>query len=151
MKATRLDMKNLLAISLLALLTVSVAGQGIRTDFDLGGFGVRINPDKRLITVRTSLELAGMQTELTKDGEQFRKRVLEDFKDFDPDLRNKMKVFVEQYRNRHAELSAAELPSAFVSMSFTLSPAPGSPGPIPIFVDFPGCTFGFPAIPRLRG
>ncbi|MDH3493554.1 MAG: hypothetical protein OEM82_08405, partial [Acidobacteriota bacterium] len=118
-------MKRLFAILLLAFLTVSVAGQGIRTDFDLGGFGVKINPDKRLIAVRASLELAGMRTELTKDGEQFRQRVLADFKDFNPDLRNKLKVFVDQYRNRHSEFSAAELASAFVSMSFTLSPAPG--------------------------
>ena len=117
-------MKSIIAIFLVALFSVSGFGQGIRTDFDLSGFGIKINADKRLVVVRTSLELAGIQTELTEDGEAFRKRVLTDFEDFNPNLRDKLRIFVDQYQRRHPGFSPAEIASAFVSMSFSLTPAP---------------------------
>ncbi|NNE98076.1 MAG: hypothetical protein HKN25_03545 [Pyrinomonadaceae bacterium] len=117
-------MKSFLVIIFAALLVVSAAGQSIRTDFELSGFGVNIKTDKRLITVRTTLELAGIQTVLTEDGEKFRKRVLNDFSDFDPVLKNKLKVFVDRYRSRHQDDSPAEIASPFVSMAYSLSDAP---------------------------
>lgn len=117
-------MKKLLPIIICALFSISVSGQAIRTDFDLSGFGVKINPDKRLIVVRTTLELAGINTELSEDGAVFRKRVLEDFRSFDPDLRSKLKIFVDQYQRRHPKKSPPEIASAFVSMAYVLSPTP---------------------------
>ncbi len=117
-------MKNLFLIVICTIFSITASGQSIRTDFDLSGFGVKISADKRLIAVRTSLELAGIQTELSDKGAEFRKQVLKDFENFDPNLRSKLKIFVEQYQRRHPEKTTPEIASAFVSMAYSLSPAP---------------------------
>lgn len=117
-------MKRLFPLLLLFVFASSLEAQQSRTEFDLSDFGVEIKADKRLIAVRTALEIAGIQTELTSEGEAFRKEVLKDFAELNPDLRDKLRIFVDQYRKRHKGLTHAELASPFVSMAFTLSPAP---------------------------
>lgn len=117
-------MKRLFASVFLFVFALPAAGQSVRTDFDLAGFGVKIEADERLIAVRTALELAGIRTELTEEGESFRNKVREDFKDLNPELRERLRIFVDQYRRRHPNLSTAELASPFVSMAFSLSPIP---------------------------
>ena len=104
-------MKKVFAIFLFVVCVSSVFGQSIRTDFDLAGFGVKISTDPRLVVVRTTLELAGIQTELSEEGKAFRKRVLSDFKDFNPSLKEKFKIFVFQYKRRHPNATEEEIES----------------------------------------
>ncbi len=117
-------MRKVFILVLTTIFSVSISAQSIRTDFDLSGYGVAIVADKRLITVRTTLELAGVKTDLSVAGDKFRAEVLNDFKDFNPELRSKLKVFVDQYRKRHPELTPAETISPFIAMAYSLSPAP---------------------------
>lgn len=94
-------MKKVLTIFLIAIFSVCVFGQN-NTVLDLSNYGVSIQPDKRLITVLASLELAGVETSLTKQGKEFRQTLLNDLKGVNPNLRQKMKIFVDQYAKRFA-------------------------------------------------
>lgn len=91
---------------------------------DLSEFGVRIEPDRRLIVVTLALEAAGLQTPLTARGEQFREKFRDDLKALNPDLRQKMKFFVDQYKKRYPKASDAEVVAPFISMAYTLGPVP---------------------------
>jgi tetratricopeptide (TPR) repeat protein len=95
-------MKKVLAIFLVAMFSVCVFGQTTNTTLDLSNYGVSIKPDKRLITVLTTLEAAGIETSLSEQGEEFRRTLQKDLAGVDPDLRRKLKVFVEQYAKRLA-------------------------------------------------
>lgn len=103
---------------------MSVSAQTIRTDFDLKSFGVSIKPDKRLFVVRTTLLLAGVDSDLTPEGRNFRNKIMSEFGNVDPVLKNKFSVFINQYRKRNPDLSDAEVISPFISMAYSLSPAP---------------------------
>ncbi|MDQ3800025.1 MAG: hypothetical protein M3384_11270 [Acidobacteriota bacterium] len=71
--------------------------------FDLTEYGVKIEPDRRLIVVLASLEAAGLDTPLSEAGEQFRKQLRTDFQSLNPDLQQKLKVFLDQYIRRFAD------------------------------------------------
>ena len=92
--------------------------------FDLSQYGVRIEPDKRLIVVLASLEAAGMDTPLTAQGAEFRQKLRADLKDLDPKLIEKLAFFVKQYKNRRPNATDAEIIAPFISMAYTLSPVP---------------------------
>jgi len=105
--------------------------------FDLTGYGVRIEPDRRLMTVLASLEAAEIDTPLTEKGAKFRERLREDLKTLNPELRRKIKTFVEQYRRRHPNQTPTELVAPFVSMAYSLSPVPDLSDPARA-TDLPG-------------
>ena len=90
--------------------------------FDLTEYGVKIEPDKRLIVVMAALEYAGVQNSLSKGGEDFRKKLNADFAGGDETLRAKMKLFFDSYKSRHTKASPAELIAPFVSLAYALSP-----------------------------
>ena len=80
--------------------------------FDLSNYGVKIEPDKRLMTVLATLEAArtknaaGEETPLVKtalsaQGESFRAQMRADLAAMPEDLRGKISLFVEQYKRRH--------------------------------------------------
>ncbi|QQS39758.1 MAG: hypothetical protein IPM63_10250 [Acidobacteriota bacterium] len=116
-------MKRAISIFVLLALSVCAFAQDAAL-FDLSSYGVRIEPDKRLIAVLATLEVAGMQTDLTPRGEELRKRLREVSKGIDPDLRNRIEIFVNQYKKRHPGSTPAELEAPFISMAYSLSPAP---------------------------
>ena len=122
--------------TLLFLASAAFSQAGAR-GFDFAAEGVRIEPDKRLIVVLASLEAAGLQTPLTKEGEDLRKRLASDFQGLDKDLVAKMQFFITQYKKRHTGKSEAELIAPFISMAYTLSPAPELAEPTRE-VDLPG-------------
>lgn len=118
-------MKKALISIAIALLSVSVFAQtepGVL--FDLTSYGVRIEPDKRLIAVLATLEVAGMDTPLTARGEDLRRSLEADSRSIDPQLRQKIKIFVNQYRKRHKEATSFELIAPYVSMAYSLTAAP---------------------------
>jgi tetratricopeptide (TPR) repeat protein len=118
-------MKRVLFIVLFAVFSSNGFAQTAQpTRFDLSNYGVRIEPDKRLMTVLAALEAAGIETTLTEKGNEFRKKLKADLQDLNPDLRHKLKSFIDQYKRRHPDASPTEVISPFVSMAYTLGPAP---------------------------
>lgn len=71
--------------------------------FDLTEYGVRIEPDRRLIVVLASLEAAGLDTPLSEKGAEFRRQLRADFESLNPDLRQKLKIFLDQYIRRFSD------------------------------------------------
>lgn len=119
-------MKKVLFFAFILLSCVNLRAQNgaAKANFDLTNYGVRVEPDRRLITVLASLEAADLDAPLTAKGAKFRGKVRADAQNLNPELRQKIKIFVEQYKRRHPNLSAAALVSPFVSMAYSLSPAP---------------------------
>lgn len=118
-------MKKALFLFLILAAAISAFAQNTQPQsFDLTKFGVRIEPDKRLIVVLASLEAAGVETPLTQKGTEFRQKLQADLKDLDKDLVEKMKLFIKQYKSSHPSATDAQLVSPFISMAYALSPVP---------------------------
>ncbi|CAA9413397.1 MAG: hypothetical protein AVDCRST_MAG74-2781 [uncultured Pyrinomonadaceae bacterium] len=116
-------MKRVLQLAAILIFSVNVFAQ-TPPGLDLTNYGVRIEPDKRVMTVLAALEAAGIDTSLTAEGENFRQKLKTDLLSTSPDLRQKLVVFVEQYKRRHPKATNAELIAPFVSMAYSLAPAP---------------------------
>ncbi len=116
-------MKKVFCSFLLLVLSFSALAQ-TGDVFDLTGYGVRIQPDKRLIAVLATLEISGIETELTPEGEALRKRIRAGTKAIDPNLKQKIDIFVSQYQKRHPGQKPSEVAAPFISMAYSLSPAP---------------------------
>ncbi|MEQ1762985.1 MAG: hypothetical protein ABL984_07565, partial [Pyrinomonadaceae bacterium] len=133
------------------LLSAGVFAQGsqaVAPGFDLANYGVRIEPDKRVMTVLATLEAARttneagesvpvINTPLSAQGKEFRDLLKSDLLALNEDLRTKISAFVAGHKKRHAGKSDAELVSAFVSMAYALTPAPELADPI-VTSDLPG-------------
>jgi len=117
-------MKRVFFLALIFVFSVGVFAQNTSQAFDLSQYGVKIEPDRRLIVVLASLEAAGMDTPLTEKGKDFRQKLRTDLATLNPDLQQKMAFFVTQYKKRHEKLTDAELVAPFISMAYTLGPVP---------------------------
>lgn len=102
---------------------------------DLAQNGVRIEPDRRLIVVMATLEAAGIDTPLTPPGEAFRRTLQQDFQNLDPNLRARIKNFVDRYKQQSAR-AASQIAAPFVSLAYALGPAPDLADP-PKSVELP--------------
>ena len=116
-------MRKVISLFLILLFSTAAFAQD-KALFDLTSYGVRIEPDKRLIAVLATLEVAGMETELSPQGETLRKRIKQFSADIDPDLRQKIDIFVNQYKKRHPQTAPSQIAAPFISMAYALSPAP---------------------------
>jgi hypothetical protein len=125
---------------------MTVSGQ--TEGFDLSNYGVRIEPDKRLIVVLSTLEAATVKngagvdeklinTPLTEKGVKFREQLLADNAELNEDLRRRISLFVTQYKKRNPALSDSDLIAPFISMAYTLSPVPELADPV-VTSDLPG-------------
>lgn len=121
-------MKKVFLFIIIAFFSVTAFAQNSR--FDLTEYGVKIEPDKRLMVVFASLEAAGLETPLTEKGVEFRQQLKADLQDLNPDLRQKLKQFVDQYKKRHPKASTAEIITPFISMAYTLTPVPDLAEPL---------------------
>jgi hypothetical protein len=117
-------MKRVFFLALILVFSVGAFAQNSSQVFDLSQYGVKIEPDRRLIVVLASLEAAGLETPLTDKGREFRQKLRTDLASFNPELQQKMKFFLEQYKKRHDKASQAELIAPFISMAYTLGPVP---------------------------
>jgi len=117
-------MRRVLLLAATLIFSVNIFAQTPQSGFDLTNYGVKIEPDRRLMTVLAALEAAGIDTPLTAEGEKFRQKLKTDLLSLDPDLRQKLVVFVEQYKRRHPKATNAEIIAPFVSMAYSLAPAP---------------------------
>jgi hypothetical protein len=102
-------MKRVFFPALILVFSIGVFAQNTSQVFDMTQYGVKIEPDRRLIVVLASLEAAGLETPLTEKGRDFRQKLQTDLKDLNPDLRQKMKFFVDQFAKRYADKYKADL------------------------------------------
>ena len=141
-------MQRVFLFFILAIFAVGVSGQAPAPGFDLTNYGVRIEPDKRLIVVLAALEMATttnaagvdeklINTPLSDRGSRFREQLLKDNASLPEDLRRKISGFVLQYKKRNPKATDAEIVAPFISMAYTLTPVPELADPI-ITNDLPG-------------
>ncbi len=130
------------------LLASSTFGQTSGTGFDLAGSGIRIEPDKRVMIVLATLEVARttnaagesvpvIQTPLSAEGERFRELLKSDLAAVPNDLRQKISNFLIAHKKRYASQTDAELVAPFISMAYALTPPPDLADPV-VTVDLPG-------------
>lgn len=121
-------MKKIFILALLAVFSVNAFAQNTpppaAAAFDLPAYGVRIEPDRRLMVVLAALEAAGFETPISERGADFRRKLRADLENIDPKFRERMKNFIDQYKKRNPQDSQAELLAPFVSMAYALSPVP---------------------------
>ena len=141
--------KAVLAILSIVLGTATLSfSQNIPTGFDLSNYGVRIEPDRRVIVVLAALDAARTRNEageivpvlnpkLSPEGEKFREQLRSDLVALNEDLRQRISAFVIQHKKRNAALTDAEIIAPFVSMAHTLTPVPELADPI-VTTDLPG-------------
>ena len=116
-------MKKVFLLVLILIFSSGIFAQTAKT-LDLSEYGVKIEPDKRLIVMLASLEAADMDIPLTGEGIRFRRKLDGDLANMDEELRRKMQSFVQQYERRHPNRTKQELLAPFVSMAYALSPVP---------------------------
>jgi len=117
-------MKKVLLFAIITIFSLTSFGQKSGNKFHLSDYGVKIKPDKRLILVMASLEIAGMRTVLSTKGEQFRKTLDSDLSTVSPEIKEKIRSFVSQYRKRHPKKSVAEVTAPFISLAYSLTETP---------------------------
>ena len=91
---------------------------------DLTEYGVRIEPERRLIVMMAALDAAGFDP--TPTGRQvstFRARVRKDNAALDPGLRERMKDFLDKNK-LPASATPAEQAARYVSLAYALGPLP---------------------------
>lgn len=135
----------LLAICVFA---AAVPAQTVSAGFDLANYGVRIEPDKRVMIVLATLETARttnaagedvpvINTPLSAEGGKFRELLKSDLAALPADLRQRISTFVVQHKKRYPTLSDSELVAPFISMAYALTPAPELADPV-VTTDLPG-------------
>jgi tetratricopeptide (TPR) repeat protein len=142
-------MKSFLLFALISISSFNAFSQAeVRTGFDLSNYGVRIEPDKRLIVVLAALESArdmspsgedkpAINTPLSAPGAKFREQLKADMAGVPADLRQKISLFVSAYKKRHSQSTDSDIVAPFISMSYALTPVPELADPV-ITSDLPG-------------
>ncbi|HEY0004630.1 MAG TPA: hypothetical protein VGB17_07435 [Pyrinomonadaceae bacterium] len=93
--------------------------------FDFTEYGVRIEPEPRLLVMMAALDAAGFDpTPAGKSPSVFRAMVRKDQEGLDADLRQRLRAFYE--RNKlPAPATPADQAARYVSLAYILGPAPG--------------------------
>jgi len=114
----------------------------------LSNYGVRIEPDKRVILVLATLDAARtenekgelvpvMKTSLSEQGKQFRELLGSDLAGMNEGLRRRISTFVLAHKRRNPKVTDDQLIAPFISMAYALSPAPELADPV-VTSDLPG-------------
>jgi hypothetical protein len=93
--------------------------------FDLADYGVRIQPEPRLIVVMAALDAAGFDpTPQGQEPSRFRAQVRKDQANLDADLRARLRAFYERNKMAAAQASPAEQAARYVSLAYALGQPP---------------------------
>jgi hypothetical protein len=93
--------------------------------FDLADYGVRIQPEPRLIVVMAALDAAGFDpTPRGQEPSRFRAQVRKDQANLDADLRARLRAFYERNKMAAAQASPAEQAARYVSLAYALGQPP---------------------------
>lgn len=134
--------------SVFAVFSLMAVAQGPPVGFDLTNYGVRIEPDKRVMTVLAALDAARttnaqgesvpiLNVTLSKEGQKFRELLRSDLIKLDPKLRDRISHFVLRHKRAHPRMSDAEMTAAFITMAYALTPVPELADPV-VTTDLPG-------------
>lgn len=97
---------------------------------DLSDLGVQIAPDARLLVVEAALDAAGWDpTPRGADASAFRAQLRRDLAGVDPTLRERLRSFYERSKLKDPAATPAEQAARYVSLAYTLGPAPGFDSP----------------------
>ncbi len=141
-------MRAFFLVVLLSIFSSAALGQHVPAGFDLTNYGVRIEPDKRVIVVLAALEAARttdasgnpvpvLSPKLSPEGEKFRDLLRSDLAALKPEIRDKITQFVTQHKRRNADKTDGEITAAFISMAYALTPVPDLADPV-VTSDLPG-------------
>lgn len=141
-------MRSILLFFIVLTGVFAVNAQSVPVGFDLSNYGVRIEPDKRVMTVLAALEAARttnaqgetvpvLNTPLSSQGKEFRDLLNSDLAALNDDVRAKITQFVSAHKRRNSNRTDAEIVSDFVSMAYALTPAPELADPV-VTSDLPG-------------
>jgi len=136
-------MKFLSVLVFFFALSLNVAAQSAPAGFDLSNYGVKIEPERRIMVVLGALDSARddsgkrlLNTTLSTAGTKFRDQMESDLTVPD-DLRQRISTFVAAYKKRHPQATDAEIISPFISMAYSLSQVPDLADPT-VTSDLPG-------------
>ena len=97
---------------------------------DLSDYGVQIAPETRLIVMMAALDAAGFDpTPEGREPSEFRALVRRDQANLDADLRARMRRFYELNKLKDPAATFAEQAARYVSLAYTLGPAPDFDAP----------------------
>ena len=141
-------MKRAAFVFLFFAFSIGASAQNVPTGFDLSNYGVRIEPDKRVIVVLATLDAAKTTNEagesvhvlnpkLSPEGTKFREQLRSDLAILNEDLRQRISAFVIQYKKRNPDATDAQIVAPFISMAYALGPVPDLADPI-VTTDLPG-------------
>ena len=101
-----------------------------RFGFDLSDYGVRIEPEPRLIVVMAALDAAGFDpTPKGQEPSRFRAQVRKDQAALDADLRARLSTFYERNKLASSSATPADQAARYVSLAYALGPAPNFDAP----------------------
>lgn len=140
-------MKRVFPFFLALIFAVASYAQNVPAGFDLSNYGVKIEPDRRVMVVLATLDAARVQngsdtgtrllnTRLSAAGTAFRARVDSDLA-IPNDLRQKISAFITQYKKRRPNATDAEIVTPFIAMAYSLAPPPDLGDPV-VTTDLPG-------------
>lgn len=140
-------MRRVVFVTFILLLPVPLFAQ-VAQGFDLANYGVRIEPDRRVMAVLATVEAARtvnekgepvpvINTPLSAAGSKFREQLRSDLAALNDDLRQRISAFVIRYKRSRPNATNAELVSPFISMAYTLSDVPELADPV-VTADLPG-------------
>ncbi len=141
-------MKRAVFAFLFFAFAAGISAQTVPTGFDLSNYGVRLEPDKRVIVVLATLDAARTTDEagesvpvlnpkLSPEGTKFRELLRSDLAALNDGLRQRISTFVIQHKKRNPNATDADLVAPFVSMAYALSPVPDLADPV-VTNDLPG-------------
>ena len=141
-------MRSAAALVVLLSFTSLAAAQGVSAGFDLSNYGVKIEPDKRVILVLAALDSARAENEkgdrqpvirtgLSEQGAKFRELLKSDLAGMSDPLRQRISNFVISHKRRNPNVPDEQLIAPFISMAYALSPAPELTDPV-VTSDLPG-------------
>ena len=100
-----------------------------QTTFDLAEYGVKLQPDPRLIVVMAALDAAGFDpTPVGRQMSAFRALVRKDQANLDPALRERLRDFFE-HKKLPAPAMAADQAARYVSLAYALGSPPSLDAP----------------------
>lgn len=132
----------------ICVFSTGISAQNTASGFDLSNYGMRIEPDKRVMIVLATLEAARttnaagedvpvISTPLSPEGMKFRDLLKSDLAAMPADLRQKISTFLIAHKKRYPNQTDTELVAPFISMAYALTPAPELADPV-VTSDLPG-------------
>ncbi|HZH92234.1 MAG TPA: hypothetical protein VEX70_16675 [Pyrinomonadaceae bacterium] len=117
---------------------------------DLSDYGVRIEPEPRLLVMMAALDAAGFDPTPGRQPTEFRALVRRDQENLDAELRARMRRFYELNRLKDPAATHAQQAARYVSLAYALGPAPAFDAPARSDDLFPGVLDVLDFAPLLR-